>query len=194
MISQSHTNCMALFFYQQKITYYIMNLSEKYHEDEWKIISYLPQAIGLAMGGAGSKQMLASGTEMIACTKAVSHGEEEFANNELIHEIIGTSKDLKIVVAGFKKKFDVLTAVMQTNNIKSTNDLFNYLLKDCGTAITLLQQKETPKTIDEYKKWILSIALKVAHNSKEGSFLGFGGERFSKEERRLYKKLELILN
>ena len=170
-----------------------MNLSEKYHVDEWKIISYLPQAIGLAMGGAGSTQILASGTEMIACTKAVSHGEEEFANNELIHAIIGTSKDLKIVMAGFKEKFEVLTDIMKKNNIKSTNDLFNYLLKDCETAITLMQQKETPKTIAEYKKWLLDIALKVAHNSKEGSFLGFGGERFSKEERRLYKKLELIL-
>jgi hypothetical protein len=60
-------------------------------------------------------------------------------------------------------------------------------LKDAGTqhlrdAVALLEQKATPDEVDEYKRFALTLANRVAEAHKEG-FLGLGGERVSDAER-----------
>jgi len=93
-----------------------------------------------------------------------------------------------------KTQINHLMQVINSNNINTTEDLSIVVLKDCEKVLETLKTKENQQTISEYTSWLLDIALTVANTSKEGSFLGFGGERFSKEEQRIYKKLESVLN
>ncbi|RUA06615.1 MAG: hypothetical protein DSY82_09385, partial [Flavobacteriia bacterium] len=58
---------------------------------------------------------------------------------------------------------------------------------------SILEKKESPEVVADYKNWILEIAEKVANAAKEGGFLGFGGERFSEKEQILFEKLKGVL-
>jgi hypothetical protein len=57
-----------------------------------------------------------------------------------------------------------------------------------------LGAREAPETLKEYKTWILKTAMEVAKAGKEGGFLGFGGEWFSEEERKLYNRLQELFS
>ena len=46
-------------------------------------------------------------------------------------------------------------------------------------ALNLLWSKATPEEVASYKKMIATVAEETAKASKEGGFLGFGGERVS---------------
>lgn len=170
-----------------------MSFLEKYTEEEWRVVSYLPQGIGLLIGGAGSDSVTSSGVEMMESIKTILAGKEKFPKNNLIQEIVGDSDDFRNGLKNFKSHIDNLMSVIDDNKIKTTEQLSVIILSDCEKAIEIIRDKEEEQILNEYKNWLLYIAFKVANRSKEGSFLGFGGERFSKEERRLYKKLELIL-
>jgi hypothetical protein len=82
---------------------------------------------------------------------------------------------------------------LKSKNVKSSEQLTEIILSDCKSAISILEQKESPEVVADYKKWILDIAEKVANAAKEGGFLGFGGERFSEKEQALFDKLKNVL-
>jgi len=178
-----------------------MNYLEKYTEEDSQKISYLPLAIGALMGVAGSKNL--SGTKnmflfsnfdsvtfsILRASATVSNLREEQKDNNLISP---QEEQLAIMKSSLKDRA-YLDTVLNLNKVTSVNEFLNIVIRDCQEVVNIIDKKEDQKTIKDYKDWLLSIALKVANESKEGSFLGFGGERFSKEERRLYKKIELYL-
>lgn len=170
-----------------------MNYSEKYTEEEWRIISYLPLGIGYLMGGAGNEGLFGSGSEKLIVSTLILAAWKEYPENNLIKNIITNPEDFKNFLENSKSHLDIFLALVKKENIITTEDLLKLILTDCEKALDIIKTKETQKDTDEYKSWLLDISLKVANESKEGSFLGFGGERFSQEEKRLYKKLELIL-
>ena len=170
-----------------------MSSFDKYTQEEWEIISYLPQEIGLLMGGAGSDSITSSGVEMMEGVKTILAGQEKFPKNTIIQKIVGNTEDHRNTFNKLESQVANVMTVIEDNKIKTTEEFSVIVLRDCEKAIEVMKDKEEEQTVAEYKNWLLYIAFKVANRSKEGSFLGFGGERFSKEERRLYKKLELIL-
>jgi len=48
----------------------------------------------------------------------------------------------------------------------------------------LLGQKATPEEVEGYRKFVLSLAERVAAAHKEGGFLGVGGEEVSDAEQK----------
>ncbi len=170
-----------------------MSYLEKYTEEEWKTICYLPLGVGYLMGGAGNEKIYGSTSEKMIVATLILAAWKEYPENNLIKNIITNPEDLKNFLENSKSHLDVFLALVKEESITTTEDLLKLILTDCKNALNIIKTKETEKDIDEYKSWLLDIALKVANESKEGSFLGFGGERFSEEEQRLYRKLELIL-
>jgi hypothetical protein len=47
--------------------------------------------------------------------------------------------------------------------------------------VSLLQEKATPEEVDEYRRFLMNVANRVAEAHREG-FLGMSGERVSEAE------------
>jgi len=56
------------------------------------------------------------------------------------------------------------------------------LIDRCKHAAAIVAEK-APDQTDAFKNWLVEVADKTAHASKEGGFLGFGGTRVSTGER-----------
>ena len=171
-----------------------MNISEKYTNEEWKIISSLPQSIGGIMASAGFSGLIGSGKEMFASVQGIMSGKKEYADNTLIQSIIPDVTDRSKAMETAKEQREFLMNRIKENNIKSSEQLRDLILGDAKKVIELIEAKESPEDVSQFKKWVLDVAESVANAAKEGGFLGFGGERFSEKEHQLYDKLKNILS
>lgn len=167
-----------------------MGKLENYTEAEWEIVSSTPQLVGVAMAGAGSSGLVGSTKEMFASARGMMNAKKEYAENSLIQSILPDTSDPKQAMSDAKAQRDIVMERLKANNIKSAEDLQNFILQDCEKAISILEQKESPETVNGYKKMMLQLAEKVANAAKEGDFLGFGGERFSEKEQKLFVRLK----
>ena len=61
-------------------------------------------------------------------------------------------------------------------------DIRPFALRRCDELAEVLEAKATPHQAGEVKQAILDTCQRVAEESKEGGFLGFGGVRVSPEE------------
>lgn len=171
-----------------------MSVSEKYSDEEWKIIRSLPQAVGAVMAGVKFSGIVGSTKELYASVKNIMAAKDTYKENELIQEIVPNSENAEQAMSDSKDQRNFLMDRIKTKNIKSTEELKKLVLQDCSESLALLESKEDTETIRQYKEWILDIANDVANAAKEGDFLGFGGERFSEKEQKLYQELKTILN
>ena len=62
------------------------------------------------------------------------------------------------------------------------------LIDTCKRAAAIVAQKSAAE-VDEYKRWLVTLARKTAEACKEGGFLGIGGTVVSEEESSAVKKL-----
>lgn len=170
-----------------------MKKLENYSEDEWSIILATPQLVGLAMTGAGGSGIIGSTKEMFASARSMMDAKKEYGSNTVIQAIVPNTTDASKAWDDAKKQRTILMDKLKSKNIKSQEQLTEMILSDCKEAISVLEQKESPEVVADYKKWILEIAEKVANAAKEGSFLGFGGEQFSEKEQELFEKLKSTL-
>lgn len=169
-------------------------ISEKYSQEEWKTIASMPQSVGSIMASASYSGLIGSGKEIYTSVRSIMNGKQEYANNPLIQEIVPDVSDRSQAMAKAKEQREFLMNKIKENNIKSSEDLRALILNDCTKTIALLEEKEAPELVSEFKKWVLDVANDVAHAAKEGDFLGFGGEQFSEKEQDLYNELKTILN
>ena len=170
-----------------------MKKLENYSDDEWAIVLATPQMVGMAMTGAGSSGIIGSTKEMFASAQSMINAKKEYSSNALIQALIPDTTDAKKALEDAKKQRTVVMDRLKSKNVKSMEQLTETILDDCQAAIAVLEQKESPEVVADYKKWVLEIAEKVANAAKEGGFLGFGGERFSEKEQILFEKLKTTL-
>src|SRR5690606_33196875 len=67
------------------------------------------------------------------------------------------------------------------------------LMGTINSAVDAVQTK-SPAEVESYKTWLASVAVRVAHASKEGTFLGVGGTAVSAEEQAAVDQLAAMLN
>jgi len=69
----------------------------------------------------------------------------------------------------------------------------NALIGAINAAVEAVETK-SPSEAQSYKTWLASVAVRVAHASKEGGFLGIGGTPVSAEEQAAVDQLAAMLN
>src|SRR6266536_2189908 len=65
------------------------------------------------------------------------------------------------------------------NHVRAVNDL--------------LERKVKPEEADEFKKWLLTVARRVAEAANEGGIFGFGGELVSDDEKNVLRQIAFAL-
>lgn len=162
-----------------------------YTEEELNLLANTPHIIGAAMAFAGSSGLFGTGKEMFANAQAVMAGIKDYPNNVLIQAVLpnvqGGASD---AMDKMKKVRDWGVARMKAKGVNSAEKFQAEAVEDCKAVAALLAAKATPQEATEYRQWAMSIAEKVAMTTTEGSFLGFGGERFSANEKQLFSEIE----
>jgi hypothetical protein len=130
-------------------------------DEEWKTVLEAPPSAGLiviASDRGGSIR------ESFSMAKAYTEARKEHGESELLDEVVSAKPE------------------MDHTRYHSPEELKQGSLKHISDAVAVLQSKATPEEVDEYKKFIIALAQRVAEARKEG-FLGLSGERVSEDEK-----------
>jgi hypothetical protein len=140
-------------------------------EEEWKTVLEAPPSAGLlviASDRGGSIR------ETFSMAKAYTEARQQHGESELLDAVVGAKPE------------------MDHTRYHSPEELKQACLKHLSDAVALLGDKATPEEVDEYKKFIVGLANRVAEARKEG-FMGLSGERVSDDERGAIQEIEAAL-
>jgi DNA-binding transcriptional regulator GbsR (MarR family) len=139
--------------------------------EEWEVVLKGPPSAGMIVITA---QRGGTFRESFSMAKAYSEARKQHGDSELLDEIASTKPE------------------MDHTRYHSPEELKDGSLKHITDAVALLKEKATPEELDEYKKFIVALANRVADARKEG-FLGLSGERVSDDERSAIAEIESAL-
>jgi hypothetical protein len=140
-------------------------------EEEWKTVLEAPPSAGLlviASDRGGSIR------ESFSMAKAYTEARKDHGDSELLDEIVNAKPEA------------------DHTRYHSPEELKAGTVKHITDAVELLKAKATPEELEEYKKFIVGLANRVAEARKEG-FLGLSGERVSGDETAAIQEIEAAL-
>jgi hypothetical protein len=170
-----------------------MKPEDKYQNGLWVKIRRLPYLVAMAMEGAAISGIGGSARERHAMVESLVEGGKTYPDNSIIQAIVPRAQDDVSVQEKAAEQHDEILNCLDYHNIQDNKGLQKHLLNMLVVVMGVLSSREEPQIVDQYKEWLLHIAKNVAYAAKEGDFLGFGGERFSQEERNFYAALEKAL-
>ena len=130
-------------------------------EDEWKMVLEGPPSAGMiviASDRGGSIR------ESFSMAKAYTEARKQHGESELLDDVVSAKPE------------------MDHTRYKSPEELKQASLKHITDGVALLKSKATSEELEEYKKFILGLAQRVAEARKEG-FMGLSGDRVSDDEK-----------
>ena len=137
-------------------------------EEEWKQVLEAPPSAGLiviASDRGGSIR------ESFSMAKAYTEARKQHGESELLDDLVNAKPE------------------MDRTRYHSPEELKEGTLKHITDAVELLKAKATPEELEEYKKFIVALANRVAEARKEG-FLGLSGDRVSDDEKAAIAEIE----
>jgi hypothetical protein len=140
-------------------------------EEEWKTVLEAPPSAGLiviASDRGGSIR------ESFSMAKAYTEARKQHGESQLLDELVNAKPE------------------MDHTRYKTPEELKEACLQHVRDAVALLQSKATAEEVDEYKKFILGLAQRVAEARKEG-FMGLSGERVSEDEQQAIGEISSAL-
>jgi hypothetical protein len=150
-------------------------------EEEWKIIVGAAPMVGLAVTCASPNGPWGVMKEMLSMGMAMAEMLQKGSSNPLIAELMADLKARQTKLEppqGMKEAEQCKEAAL--NHVKAVNDL--------------IKRKVDAREGDEFKKWLLAVARRVADASNEGGLFGFGGERVSDEEKNVLRQIAFALD
>ena len=135
-------------------------------EEEWKTVSEGPTSAGMIVISASR-----GGTfrETFSMAKAYTEARQEHGTSQLLDEIVSTKPE------------------MDRSKHHSLEELRSDFLQHVRDAIALLEQKATPEELDDYRRFVVTLANRVAEAHKEH------GERVSPEEEQAIDEIKAAL-
>ena len=153
--------------------------------EEWTVLRDAPQMVSVAVATAGGSGIFGSLKEALAPVGAIVEALK--GDNQLLRAVC----DREEAKAAFDSIKGLVKSGADFDTIKAT--LRQAAIDKARTAVGILKQKSTPEDVKAYQDFLLNLGNRVANAAKEGSFLGFGGERVSEPERTLLADLTQTL-
>jgi hypothetical protein len=157
-----------------------MAVKTDFTAEEWNLLRETPQLVALAVAMAGASGITGTIAESLSASQALV--EAARGANPLVQslgsrdEILGAQEGVRALLQG-----DL--AGLQTR-------LPSLALDRARSAVQLLKTKGTGDDLAAYRGFLKAVASRVAQAAKEGSFLGFGGERVSDREEQFLASLD----
>lgn len=158
-----------------------MSKKSDYTHEEWLLLKETPVVAGVAVMVAG-KDGHSTVKERSSLMKALALGAQDYPQHELIQALLVEDE-----------WGDAMETHLNTYGPKAPAELAELAAEKCRQAADILAQKAGADEAQPYKQWVYAISRVVANASKEGSFLGIGGQRISAEEQALLDQLSASL-
>ena len=129
--------------------------------EEWEVVLTGPPSAGMIVITA---QRGGTFRESFSMAKAYGEARKQHGESELLDEIASTKPEI------------------DRTRYHSPEELKEHGLQHLRDAIELLERKATPEEVDQYRRFVVTLANRVAEAHREG-FLGLSGERVSEAER-----------
>jgi hypothetical protein len=139
-----------------------MTAKADFNAEEWSKLVEGPILAGMRVITAGR-----GGTfrESLAIGKVYGQAREQHGESELLDEIVASPPSI------------------DAKQVGSPEDLARVSRERLSEAVNLLGQKASADEVENYKRFVVSVAEAAAQAHKEGGVLGIGGEQISAEER-----------
>lgn len=134
-----------------------MTGSADFSPEEWKIVSEAPTSAGMIVSTA---QHGGSFREVFAMAKAYTEARKEHGDSALLDELVSHKPE------------------MDKTKAHSASDLKEHGLQRIREAVALVEQKATPEELVDYRRFVASLAERVAGAKGEGD-----GDKVSDAER-----------
>ena len=142
-----------------------------FSEEEWDLILEAPPAAGLLVITSDRGGSI---RESFSMAKSYAEARQQHGDSELLDEIVNAKPEV------------------DRTRAHSPEELKERSLQHLRDAVALLRQKASDEEVEEYRKFIVGLAHRVAEARKEG-FLGIGGERVSEDEQAAIGEIEAAL-
>jgi predicted outer membrane protein len=125
-------------------------------EGDWRVVLEGPPTAGMIVVTA---QRGGTFRETIAIAKAYVEARKQHGESELLDAIVSAKPEI------------------DRTRYRSADELREHGLQHLRDAVELLERKATPEELDDYKRFVLNVADKVANAHREG------GESVNADER-----------
>jgi hypothetical protein len=115
--------------------------------DEWKLVLEGPPSAGMIVITAQRKGTI---RETMAMAKAYTEARQQHGESELLDEITSARPQI------------------DHTRYHSADELRQHGLETVRQAVEVLEQKATPAELDDYRRFVLTLADKVANAHREG--------------------------
>jgi hypothetical protein len=147
-----------------------MSVKDKFTPEEWKGLLKAPMLAGYAVAGAAPSGQSDFIQEMSAVADAIIEGGQRATKDSLLSAVVAD------ITANAEDEQRGQTEKLSVGEVKER------ALANCREVASILKAKAGAEEADEYKRWVVGVAYKVAAAAKEGGLLGFGGEQVSGSE------------
>jgi hypothetical protein len=148
--------------------------------EEWKLIVAAAPMVGLAVTCASPNGPWGVMKEMLSMGMAMAEMLHKGSANPLISALM---EDLKARQTKPEPPPDMKdpeqAKELALNHVRAVNDV--------------IDRKVKSDEADEFKKWLLAVAQRVAEASNEGGIFGFGGARVSEAEKAVLRQIAFAL-
>ncbi len=152
---------------------------------EWEVLRDVPHLVMFSVATAGSSGVIGSIKEAFAPLGAIIEAAK--GKDELLHAVCDR-EELKAAQQSLR------SSIKTGGDAKDLRDqLQNAAAEKAAAAYAILKQKGSPEDLKAFSQLLMDIADRTANAAKEGSFLGFGGERVSEGERAVIKRISQAL-
>lgn len=148
-----------------------MTAKADFTDEEWKVLLEAPPSAGLIVVASDRGGSI---KESFSMAKAYTEARGQHGESELLDEIVSTKPE------------------MDRTRSSSVEELKQHNLDNLREAMDLMKAKATEREAEDYRRFIVGLAEKVADARREG-FLGLSGERVSDAERAAITEIEAAL-
>jgi hypothetical protein len=118
-----------------------------FSEDEWKVVGEGPTSAGMIVSSA---ERGGSFREAFAMAKAFAEARQEHGDSQLLDEIVSHKP------------------VTDRTRSHSVEELKEHGLQNIRDAVALIERKATPEEVEDYRRFVISLANRVAGAKTEG--------------------------
>lgn len=153
--------------------------------DQWQALRNAPQLVALATAAAGNSGFFGSLSEGMAIASTMA--ETLRGEQPLLKELFGR-EEMQAAQEQIKASIKSVT-----DRTALAPHLQQQAIETVSAALAALAEKGATADTAAFRALLTSIGEKVANASKEGGFLGFGGERVSDGERQFLARLQSVV-
>ena len=132
-----------------------------FNAEEWSKIVEAPLLAGMYVAGAGRGGTI---RESLAVSRVYQAARQAHGLSPFLDELVSSPPGV------------------DQQRLAGAGDLAAVARERLGEAVGLVSQKSTPRDVDDYRGFVLSVGRAAAEAHKEGGFLGIGGKQVSDEE------------